>query len=140
MCQARCGENAAVFQLICSEDCAARAEDLWDVLKDKYAVLIGGGKTVRDSWRVMTNSNVTNLRALSTTHFPANSYVEQIRRRVFLATNQHHWGKMPKEDSHAGDAQIKDMHDMIVDMKSELANVGYAPRRHNVRHVDRPQN
>ena len=67
---ARCGENAAAFRLICSEECAARPEDLWDVLKDKYAVLIGGGKTVRDLWRLMTNSNVTNLGALNTTYPP----------------------------------------------------------------------
>ena len=69
------------------------------------------------------------------------SDVEQIRRRgVFLTTNQHRRGLKPKEDQHAGDVQIKDMHDMIADMKSELANLGYALRRHNVRHVDHPQN
>ena len=49
------------FRLICSDECATRAEDLWGVLKDKYTVLIGGGKTVEDLHKLLTTSNVTNL-------------------------------------------------------------------------------
>ena len=77
------------FALLCSKECPNHAEDLWGVLKDNYAVLIGGGKTVEDLYKLLTSSNVTDLGALNTTHPPSNSFVEQIRRgSLFLKTNQ----------------------------------------------------
>ena len=126
------------FRLLCSDDYATHGEDLWGVLKDSYTVLIGGGKTVEDLYKLLTTSNVTNLGALNTTHPPSNSFVEQIRRgSLFLKTNQESWSKRPREVSqHAGHDDISAMYDMVADMKSELANVGYALRRHNARHAD----
>ena len=126
------------FALLCSKECADHAEDLWGVLKDNYAVLIGGKKNVGDLYQLLTSSNVTELGALNTTHPPSNSFVEQIRRgSLFLRTNQETWSKRPVEvNQKPDDNDIAAMYDMIADMKLELANVGYALRRHNARHVD----
>ena len=107
-----------------------------DVLKDNKYMLIGGGKTVSNLFMTMTSTNVTNLGALTTTHPPSNSFFEQLRKReVFLTTNQKRWSKKPKEDQKAGHQEIQDMYDMCADLKSELANLGYALRRHNARYL-----
>ena len=138
---ARTGENHQTFRLIFSEDCAAHAKDLRDVLKDNCAVLIGGGKTAQGLFKLMTTSNVMNLGALNTTHPPSNSFFEQLRKRkVFLTTNQKRWAKKPKEDQQAMNQAIQDMYDMCADLKSELASLGYALRRHNARHIGDRQN
>ena len=108
-----------------------------DVLKDKYTVLIGGGNTENQLFMTMTSTNATNLGALNTTHPPSNSFFEQLRKReVFLMTNQKRWSKKPKEDQKAGQQDIQDMYDMCADLKSELANLGYALRHHNTRYPD----
>ena len=130
----------STFRLICSDECAPHAEDLWGFFKDKYAVLIGGGKTVEDK---LLTSNVTNLGALNTTHPPASSFIEQIwRGSLFLKTNQEAWSKRPRREvnQQPSNDDITAMYDMIADMKSELANCGYALRRHNARHADSREN
>ena len=126
------------FDLLCSPECAIRAEDLWSVLKESYAVLIGGGKTVSGLYRTLTTSNIIELGALNTTHPPVNSFVEQIRRgSLFLKTNQETWSKRPREITrNPSDDEINFMYGLIEEMKSELANVGYAMRRHNAKHQD----
>ena len=132
------GIEAQNLDLLCSPECANHAEDLWSVLKENYAVLIGGGKTVSDLYQLLTSSNVTELGALNTTHPPANSFVEQIRRgSLFLKTNQETWSKRPREiTQRPDDDDITFMYEIIAEMKSELANVGYALRRHNAKHPD----
>ena len=132
------GLEAQNLELLCSPECANHAEDLWSVLKEKYAVLIGGGKTVSDLCQLLTSSNVTELGALNTTHPPANSFVEQIRRgSFFLKTNQETWSRRPREiTQRPSDDEINFMYGLVAEMKSELANVGYALRRHNAKHPD----
>ena len=108
MSRVRDGMESENFKYLCSDKCASHGDDLWEVLKESYTVLIGGGKTVEDLYKLITSSNVTNLGALNTTHPPANSFIEQLRRgSLFLKTNQESWSKRP------GD---------------------YALRRHNARH------
>ena len=114
--------EAPTCGLLCSKNCAARAEDLWGVLKDNYTVLIGGEKTVEDLYKLLTSSNVTELGALNTCHPPYSSFVEQIRRgSLFLKTNQETWSKRPSEvDQKPDNEDIAAMYDMIADMKSGL--------------------
>ena len=134
----RDGLEAQNFDPLCSHECANHAEDLWSVLKEHYAVLIGGGKTVSDLYQTLTSSNVTELGALNTTHPPANSFVGQIRRgSLFLKTNQETWSRRPREiTQRPSDDEINFMYGLVAEMKSELANVGYALRRHNAKHPD----
>ena len=88
---------------------------MWSVLKESYAVLIGGGKTVSGLYQTLTTSNVIELGALNTTHPPANSFVDQIRRgSLFLKTNQETWSKKPREITrNPSDDEINFMYGLV---------------------------
>ena len=54
-----------------------------------------------------------------------------------MKTNQETWSKRPREiTQRPNDDDITLMYEIIAEMKSELANVGYALRRHNAKHPD----
>ena len=91
-------------------------------------------------WRTCTSSWPHRMSPIWVRWIPLipRSFIEQIRRgSLFLKTNQESWSKKPVEvNQKAGNDDISAMYGMIADMKSELANVGDALRRHNARHAN----
>lgn len=139
--EAKNGQHAETHRHLCKEECAERAEEMWEALRYQYSVLIGDGKTVKELHIQMTTTTFADLGSLNKTRPPLGSIIDRLRNKgQFRDVNQVRWSRKPIEGQEITRESMAEMQDMIVELRSEMVDLGYALRRHNWRHRDSPEN
>ena len=139
--EAKNGQHAETHRHLCKEECAERAEEMWEALRYQYSVLIGDRKTVKELHIQMTTTTFADLGSLNKTRPPLGSIIDRLRNKgQFRDVNQVRWSRKPIEGQEITRESMAEMQDMIVELRSEMVDLGYALRRHNWRHRDSPEN
>ena len=139
--EATTGQRSEIYRHLCTVECAGRADEMWEALRYQYSMLISDSKTVKELHIKMTTATVTSLGSLIKTHPPVGSIIDPLRKKgKFLEVNQIRWSKKPLEGQEIKRENMAEIPVMIVDLRSEVADLGYAMRKHNWRHQDSPEN